>query len=196
MKITLITTNIYAINVKVVSYISLLIFLATACQSQTKSTPKAIIGGPCEGCEAIYEYGDKILMSVDTLPGFHENEPKLKIQGTVYLMDQRTPAKDVIVYIYHTNRNGIYETNGVQEGWGRRHGYFRGWIKTDANGEYIFYTFRPAAYPGRSEPEHIHMTVKESSKNEYYIDEIVFTDDPLLSQSKRRDLTLNIPNYH
>ena len=38
------------------------------------------------------------------------------------------------------------------------------------------------------EPDHIHITVKEPDKNEYYIDEIVFDDDPLLTKDKRERL--------
>lgn len=38
------------------------------------------------------------------------------------------------------------------------------------------------------EPEHIHITVKEPAKNEYYIDEFVFDDDPLLTKENRKSL--------
>ena len=48
---------------------------------------------------------------------------------------------------------------------------FRGWMKTNEKGEYKFFTLRPAAYPGRQVPEHIHVTIKEPGKNEYWIDE-------------------------
>ena len=100
----------------------------------------------------------------------------------------KRPAEDVILYIYHTNRKGIYETKGDEKAWARRHGFIRGWIKTAKDGKYTFYTFRPAAYPNGRESEHIHITVKEPEKNEYYIDEFVFDDDPLLNDSKRRSL--------
>ncbi|MGB5653914.1 MAG: intradiol ring-cleavage dioxygenase, partial [Robiginitalea sp.] len=115
----------------------------------------------------------------------------------------------------------VYTTKGNEKGWAKRHGYIRGWVKTDQTGKYSFYTFRPAAYPNGIEPEHIHITVKEPYFNEYYIDEYVFDDDPLLTQKERnrlsnrggsgivqpilkegiltvnRDITLglNIPNY-
>lgn len=144
-----------------------------------------MIGGKCEGCEAIHEYGDRILSSTDTLPRFKETEPKLKITGTVYKKDGSTPAENVILYIYHTNRKGIYETKGDEEGWARQHGFIRGWIKTGKDGKYTFYSFRPASYPNRQEPEHIHITVKEPGKNEYYIDAYFFNDDSLLTNSER-----------
>jgi len=160
----------------------------SSCKSQSESNTKQIIGGGCEGCEAIFEFGNKELTKIDTLPKFQETEPKLKISGIVYHKDGKTPAENVILYIYQTNRDGIYETKGDEHGWARRHGYIRGWIRTGSDGKYTFYTFRPASYPDASESEHIHITVKEPDKNEYYIDEYVFDDDPLLTKKERSSL--------
>ncbi|MCY1543413.1 hypothetical protein D9M68_792300 [compost metagenome] len=129
-----------------------------------------------------------MLNAVDTLPGFRQNTPKLKITGTVFKKDEKTPAKNVIIYIYHTNRQGIYEVRNPQTIWARRHGYSRGWVKTGNDGQYTFYTYRPAAYPDGSEPEHIHITVKEPEKNEYYLDEYLFNDDPLLTPALKNRL--------
>lgn len=38
---------------------------------------------------------------------------------------------------------------------------------------------------GRSDPAHIHMVVKEPDTREYWIDEIVFTGDPLVDARYR-----------
>ncbi|MBN7809854.1 intradiol ring-cleavage dioxygenase [Algoriphagus sp. H41] len=159
----------------------------SACQSQTNTDSQ--VGGACEGCEALYEYGDKVLSPVDTLPLFASSEPKLKLWGKVYQKDGETPAAGVILYIYHTDRTGIYATRGGEKGWGKRHGFIRGWVKTDDRGDYAFYTFRPSAYPDGTEPEHIHLTVKEPNTNAYYLDNFVFEDDPILDQKKRSVLS-------
>lgn len=170
-------------------YLSILLCSVSSCQSQTEKTNTIkIVGGPCEGCEAIYEYGDEQLSSTDTLPAFQITEPKLKITGTVYQRDGQTPAENVILYVYHTNRKGIYETKGDEKGWARRHGFIRGWVKTVKDGKYTFYTFRPAAYPDGREPEHIHLTVKEPGKSEYYLDAYLFDDDPMLTNAERKEL--------
>ena len=158
-------------------------FLSCNAQEKKSNTSKTHIGGHCEGCEALLEYGDKNLKSVDTLPGFETNNPKLKVYGTVYKKDGKTPAENVIVYIYHTNRKGIYETKGNETGWGKRHGFIRGWTKTDKDGKYAFYTFRPASYPNTTIPQHIHVTIKEPNKNPYFIDDFHFVDDPNLTSS-------------
>jgi len=163
----------------------ILLLIPLSCNAQNDRAISKTVGGPCEGCEALLEYGNRILTSVDTLPLFEHTEPKLKITGTVYQNDGKTPAKDVILYIYHTNREGIYQKKGDEKDWARRHGFIRGWVKTDASGRYTFYTFRPGAYPDRSENEHIHLTIKEPRKNEYYLDDFVFEDDPLLKTRNR-----------
>lgn len=146
-----------------------------------------LVGGPCEGCEGVFEYGDRKLTPTDTLPGFEENEPKLKITGTIYKNDGKTPAENVILYIYHTNREGEYATRGDEKGWARRHGYIRGWIKTGADGKYTFYTFKPGSYS--SNAAHIHPTILEPNGKYYYIDEFRFKSDPNLKNV--RDYTEN-----
>jgi len=159
----------------------------TSCiNSQTKQESLKLVGGPCEGCEAVYEYGNKLLTPIDTIVGFNYLKPKIKISGIVYEQDGKTPAKNIILYAYHTNDKGVYPLSNASTGWERRHGNLRGWIKTGSNGSYTFYTSRPSSYPNTTIPQHIHMTVKEPNKNEYYIADIYFKDD--------RNLTDNIRN--
>jgi len=160
----------------------------TSCNAQKQSSDKSQkVGGGCEGCEAIYEstVPFKLLKNVDTLPDFNERGPKLKISGTVYKADGKTPASNVVVYIYHTDQTGNYSRKGNEKGWGKRHGYIRGWVRTNGDGQYTFYTLRPAPYPGRNNPAHIHCVIKEENLNEYYIDEFLFADDPLVTDKER-----------
>ena len=166
--------------------IALLICCLTNSFAQNKK-----VGGPCEGCEAIYEN----TVPFEKLPSFVElpevswdGKKPLGINGTVYKADGKTPAPDVVLYLYHTNEKGIYPKKGNEKGWAKRHGYLRGWVKTNQKGEYKFGSLRPAPYPGRDEPAHIHVTIKEPGINEYYIDEILFSDDPLLTSEKRAKL--------
>ena len=84
------------------------IFVCNYSYSQTWNDSNAkLVGGPCEGCEAIFEYGNKILNNVDTLPDFNKSEIKLKVMGTIYQADGRTPASGIILYIYQTDQHGI-----------------------------------------------------------------------------------------
>lgn len=157
--------------------------LLESCQGQQGN--ERTVGGPCEGCEALLDFKDKKLNATDTLPNFYENSPKLHLSGTVFQKDGKTPAKNVIIYIYHTDREGIYSKSENPKGWESRHGMYRGWVKTEIDGRYDFYTFRPAAYPGNTLPQHIHMTIKEPNTIPYYIDDIFFDDDPNLSDRIR-----------
>jgi protocatechuate 3,4-dioxygenase beta subunit len=61
-------------------------------------------------------------------------------------------------------------------------------MKTNEKGEYKFFTLKPAPYPGGNAEAHIHITLKEPDKNEYWIDEFLFDDDPLLTADKRKRL--------
>ncbi|MES2882382.1 MAG: intradiol ring-cleavage dioxygenase, partial [Bacteroidota bacterium] len=112
----------------------------------------------------------------------NEAGPKLIVSGTVYKNDGVSPAPGVVLYVYHTDQKGLYPTKGNETGWGKRHGYLRGWIKTNEKGQYSFYTLRPASYPDGKNPQHIHATIKEPGVNEYWIDEFEFADDPYLTK--------------
>ncbi|MEJ7585938.1 MAG: hypothetical protein WKI04_00095 [Ferruginibacter sp.] len=177
---------------------TLLFILAMAvtingCSQGTAKIPgtanKAVlVGDGCEGCEAIYESPLPLerLPATDTLPDYDEEGVKIGIRGIVYQRDGHTPASDVVMYIYHTDQQGYYSTRGTEKGWGKRHGYIRGWVKTDKNGFYQFYTLVPASYPNSNNPKHIHPVIKEAGKNEYWIDEFLFDDDPYLTAEYRK----------
>jgi len=148
---------------------------------------KIHVGGSCEGCEAIHESPVPFdsLKSSTWLPDWNNLGKRLAVNGVVYKADG-TPASNIIIYVYHTDQTGRYPTRGDEKGWGKRHGYLRGWMKTNEKGEYKFFTSRPAAYPGRKDPEHIHIAIKEPDKSEYWIDDFVFDDDPLLTDTQRK----------
>jgi protocatechuate 3,4-dioxygenase, beta subunit len=155
--------------------------------AQSSITPAKKIGGPCEGCEAIDESPipfNQLLWTLE-MPDYKENGPRLQIAGMVYKADGITPAPDVVLYLYHTDQTGLYTTRQTEAGWGKRHGYIRGWLKTNEKGEYRVTTLKPAPYPRAAAPAHIHITLKEPDKNEYWIDDFVFDDDPLLTPEVR-----------
>lgn len=160
------------------------LFLISCARSQEKAR---LVGGPCEGCEAVLEYGIQELNSVDTLPEFQTAENKLKITGTIYEADGQTPVEGVVLYIHHTNAKGVYPTKGSEEGWARRHGYLRGWIKTGEDGRYTFYTQVPGSYPDGSNPAHIHPFILEPDGKYYYLSAYFFEGDPLLTEGHQED---------
>jgi protocatechuate 3,4-dioxygenase beta subunit len=171
--------------IKSLSTVILIIFFQSFVNSQDQNENNfRLVGGPCEGCEAVFEYGDRVLSAIDTLPDFNNEGPRLKITGTIYQPDGKTPAKDVILYIYHTDQNGVYPTHENGTGWAKRHGYIRGWIKTGSDGNYTFFTLKPGTYPARSAPAHIHPIILEPDGKYYWIEEYLFEGDPLLTEDE------------
>ena len=159
-------------------------------QKLSGDTNEIKVGGSCEGCEAIYESPVPFrgLESVVTLPDFDEPGPKMEISGTIYKPDRKTPAPGIVLYIYHTDQAGNYAIKKDAKGWGKRHGYIRGWLKTNAKGEYKLFTLRPAPYPGGKAAAHIHAIIKEPGKSDYWIDEYLFDDDPLVTPDFRNNM--------
>lgn len=133
----------------------------------------------------VYDYSEKNLNQIDTIPGFDIQENKLKISGTIFLSDSVTPAKDVILYIEQPNEEGEYDLKFEND---KRYVFNRGWIKTDENGQYTFYTFIPGSYRHSKELRHIHPIVKESGKKEYKLNTLIFEDDPFLTKTCRKKL--------
>ncbi|GGH00688.1 dioxygenase family protein [Pedobacter zeae] len=139
------------------------------------------IGGGCDGCELMYVGMPKNIKPADTSAGWKEAGQKLLVTGKVYQPDGKTPAANVIIYYWQTDNKGYYSAGKNLPEKAKRHGHIRGWVKTDLNGNYAIYTVRPAPYPHERMPAHIHLAIKEPGiKEEYYIDELVFDDDPYL----------------
>ena len=162
----------------------------THVQNQTNNSKenKTIVGGGCDGCELMFVGMPANINSIDTSAGWSENGQKLLITGTVYKIDGRTPASDVIIYYWHTDNKGYYSPGAGVNDKAKRHGYIRGWIKPDENGRYSIYTTRPAPYPGDNIPAHIHLSIKEANiENEYYIDDFVFDGDKYLIDEQKRN---------
>ena len=130
----------------------------------------------CEWCGAAE--AQKSLSTSMRIADAGEPGERMIISGVVLRADGRTPARDVVLYAYHTNAKGIYPRRGNEKGNGTRHGYLRGWLKTDAQGRYRIESIRPGGYPGRRDPAHIHFVVQDGKMPEYWIDEFIFDDDP------------------
>ena len=98
--------------------------------------------------------------------------------------DGKTPAENIILYVYHTNQKGYYAP-GSNQAEGKRHGHIRGWMKTGKDGAYKFYSIKPGMYPERAIPARLHPLIKEPGKTVYWIDEYVFDDEPYVDSTYR-----------
>lgn len=149
-----------------------------------------IVGLPCEGCEAVFDGLPATLETHARIGDRDEPGQALRIVGTV-LDGDGVPAPGVIVYAFHTDSRGIYPPDERLRGLAAApHGALRGWAITDAEGRYGFATIRPAGYPDSDLPAHVHMHVIEVGRCTYYVDDVLFEDDPRLTPEKRAELVL------
>jgi protocatechuate 3,4-dioxygenase beta subunit len=158
-------------------FITLVLVAFIYLQNATAQVP--VIGRPCQGCELVFVGMPETLKTHSRIAQENEKGEALILRGTV-LKPSGNPAVGIIVYAYQTDADGHYPKGPT------RHGGLRGWAITDSKGQYSFKTIRPRAYPGRDIPEHIHLHVIEPNKGTYYIDDVTFDDDPLLTAEHRQ----------
>jgi protocatechuate 3,4-dioxygenase beta subunit len=168
----------------------LIILIAFGCKGQTgnnesrsnQKTENRIVGGGCDGCELMFVDLPKEINAMDTSVAWNEGKSqRLIVSGTVFQPGGKKPAADIIIYYWHTNSEGYYAADASTDPKSKSHGRLRGWVKTGKDGNYSIYTIRPAPYPNEDLPAHIHLSIKEPHiEDEYYTDDLVFDDDPLL----------------
>ena len=116
-----------------------------------------------------------------------ESEPGeiMIISGTIFLPDGKTPAKDAILSVWHTDAKGFYIAGGG--GAGELHPRIHGRMKTGANGKYEFRTIRPEQYPSHTSPAHVHGHISAPNFPEYPII-YYFEGDDLITDKNRSEL--------
>jgi protocatechuate 3,4-dioxygenase beta subunit len=148
--------------------------------------PAVPVLGPCEGCEPALLGLPTALSAQARIAGADTPGTRLRIEGRVRSREG-APVPGVLVYAYQTDSHGRYPQPTWLQPELRAHGALRGWAVSDAAGRYRFDTVRPGAYPEGGEPEHVHMHLIEPGRCTYYLDDLVFADDPLLHGRHRRD---------
>ena len=119
-------------------------------------------------------------------PANERGEP-LVIDGTVLGADGK-PAAGVTVYAYHTDATGHYRNDNMEGNDPAFRPRLRGWAKTDSQGHFQWVTIRPAPYPNRNVPAHIHVTAWGAGYPVQW-SEVQFAGDPLLGQQHFTDNT-------
>lgn len=109
----------------------------------------------------------------------------LIISGTIYAPDGRTPLEGISLWVYHTDATGHYSKLS-ESGGDNRKTRLHGLMQTNREGRYEFRTIKPAPYPGRTNPAHIHAYVSGPGYPEYWIDEFLFEGDPFITEEMRQ----------
>lgn len=142
----------------------------------------------CEGCEATGEVAREKLSSTTTIAGPDEPGERLVLSGKVMSHQTRQPVAGVVIYLHHTNADGLYAGGRRTGRASDRHGRLRGWAVSDENGDYAFHTIKPAPYPGNTLPAHIHLYILEPGKPPYWIDDVVFDGEFGVTPAYRRQM--------
>ncbi|WP_353778038.1 hypothetical protein [Winogradskyella sp. 3972H.M.0a.05] len=133
--------------------------------------------------DPFYDYKELQLSNTATIPGFDSKKQKLKVTGTIYQSDGVTPAEGVILYIEQPDEDGDFNVIKEED---KKYVQNRGWIKTDANGQYTFFTYVPGSDRRYNRMQQLYPIVKESTKPGYAMATFLFDEDPLLTKRCRK----------
>lgn len=111
-------------------------------------------------------------------PPAEPGEP-LRILGTAWLEDRKTPARGAVIFAYQTDAEGLYHEPRAST-W-----RLRGWTRTDANGRFEFHTIRPGSYPNSRIAAHVHFTMEAPGLPRRWTADLEFADDPLHTKAER-----------
>lgn len=103
----------------------------------------------------------------------------LRIRGTLYRPDGQTPLGGALVFAYHTDRAGLYNTLDASHSW-----RLQGAVRTGPDGTFEFETIRPASYPGTRIPQHVHVEL-ETDEGRFHAGEWRFADDPMVEEGEK-----------
>jgi protocatechuate 3,4-dioxygenase beta subunit len=138
----------------------------------------------CSKERALASGETKPIAAKTTIVSDKEPGEALIISGTIYALDGKTPLEGAFLWVYQTDATGVYSTSGG--GPDRRYTRIHGQMRTGADGRYEFRTIKPASYPGRTIPAHIHAYVSAPGFPEYWIDDYVFEGDPFITEDARK----------
>jgi protocatechuate 3,4-dioxygenase, beta subunit len=113
------------------------------------------------------------------IPADDERGEALHVEGRVLRPDGVTPAAGVVLYVYHTDVDGVYQrVAGAPP-------RLRGWMRTDAAGRYAYRTIRPAPYPDAEIAAHVHTQLWGDGVPPQWGTTLLFAGDPKISAAER-----------
>ena len=89
------------------------------------------------------------------------------------------------MYIEHADEDGDFDLRKLND---KRYTHHRGWIKTNASGQYAFYTFIPGGDRRYNQLQQLFPTIKEEANEFYNLESFLFDSDPLLTKACRKKI--------
>ena len=126
------------------------------------------------------------------LAGPDEAGDRLRVTGTVFSEDCRTPVPGALIEVWQANSAGLYDTNTPGNFTEVTAFHLRGMLSTNETGAYEIETIVPGRYPippnlpglekyaGLTRPAHIHFRVMDSL-HVPLTTQLYFKDDPFLA---------------
>ena len=152
-----------------VKTVALLLALAGPASAQTER----------QNFEAAQKVKPAQLASVARIASASEPGIPFVLHGTI-LDAAGKPAAGVEVFAYHTDSTGLYAAPGASDPW-----RLKGWAVSDAQGRFEFRTIRPAPYPNRPIPAHVHFIFSTPCCGRQ-VSEVMFEDDALATPDVKR----------
>jgi protocatechuate 3,4-dioxygenase, beta subunit len=154
------------------------ILVLTACLSAVaaQEQPRDVASAPAQ------------LASSGRIAPADEPGTPLVISGTVVVSDGKTPLAGAVVYAYHTDAEGYYRRKEASGDAGENEPRLKGWVKTGPDGRFEFLTIKPAPYPHREVPAHVHIHAWSARYPRQWF-ELEFAGDPLLPKQHFTDNT-------
>jgi protocatechuate 3,4-dioxygenase beta subunit len=118
--------------------------------------------------------------STIVVAGLEEPGERFVVTGKV--LDGKKPLAGISIYVFHTDANGLYARDGVNNDENAR---LHGAMRSDAEGRYRFETIRPKGYD--NEPAHVHYVVIAPGYKPRMFD-LWLADDPVLMQRRKDGL--------
>ncbi len=111
--------------------------------------------------------------SYDLTDGGKAEGQLLVIKGRI-TTKEGSPSANAIVVLWQADRNRFYYQHILQMAPAQPHFGYIGVSRTNADGEFVFYTLRPPAYGPRS--AHIHLATVKTDRSPLFT-EVHFADD-------------------